>query len=502
MRLVGLYRRVGDFFERLEKASKDFPHSLAPLSLDATISVLQKGRVLLTKYTEADWHKSVMTGGLNQGSFEAIHLELEACIQSVYELLQETVPEIKQFPFMKLEYQGRLIRLLHLDEHDRATLLGEEAEKDRIKMLEKIKVVKMEVTEYKGYLTPEQRFSKIRSLEVASEAIKDRSPATPEELPPALRIKPSEILVLGGIGSGGNGVVHKCRYMQVDYAVKILNTGGEDGLRAEVGKLIKLRHPNIVPLFGFSVGEPPERKPMIVMELLDGDLRLLLRRHPLMLSKAVDVMHQIATGMAYLHKQKIFHGDLKSMNVLLKDADSRFTQVKISDFGVSQQILGTESDDGDDDAVNTRSFSGKVGTPMWMAPEVLTSSGAGNNFYSAKADVYSFAMLCVEILTGEKPYLDDALTLGKIISSVVDEGRRPKLPWAVPTDLRELIVQCWDEKPERRPDFLQICTRLQMLKLTYSPLGWVLHVLLHSNGFLAAIFVVLCLIIFWTFGSF
>jgi len=55
---------------------------------------------------------------------------------------------------------------------------------------------------------------------------------------------------------------------------------------------------------------------------------------------------------------------------------------------------------------------------MWMAPEVLTSSGAGNNLYSAKADVYSFAMLCVELITGENPYRGN-MKLGNIRDHVV-----------------------------------------------------------------------------------
>jgi len=222
---------------------------------------------------------------------------------------------------------------------------------------------------------------------------------------------------------------------------------------------MELQHPNIVTLFGFSVGEGDlEGHLMVVMELLNGDLRLLLSDGLLHLSKAIDVMHKIATSMKYLHSRGFFHGDLKSMNVLVKDFTSLF-EVKITNFGVSQQIFKYIDHDSINDAVNTKMFNGRVGTSMWMAPEVLTSSGDGN-MYSAKADVYSFAMVCVEILIGKMPCSKSLTKIKDLRHYMVDKDRRPKLPLSLPSDLQELIIQCWDKDLECRPNFQQICTRL------------------------------------------
>lgn len=98
-----------------------------------------------------------------------------------------------------------------------------------------------------------------------------------------------------------------------------------------------------------------------------------------------------------------------------------------------------------------------------MAPEVYGVEGGDLEPYSMGADVYSFAMTCVEILTREIPFPD---LLPSNIREHVKSGGRPALPMTTdgPEDLRELIVQCWDADPLQRPDFLEICSRIQALK--------------------------------------
>ena len=96
----------------------------------------------------------------------------------------------------------------------------------------------------------------------------------------------------------------------------------------------------------------------------------------------------IAKGMNYLHsfKPPILHRDLKSLNLLLLEQVSKPTDkvsVKISDFGLSREMLGVDS-----------KMTGQTGTFHWMAPEVLE----GNSEYTYKADVYSFAIVLWEIL--------------------------------------------------------------------------------------------------------
>jgi serine/threonine protein kinase len=78
--------------------------------------------------------------------------------------------------------------------------------------------------------------------------------------------------------------------------------------------------------------------------------------------------------------------------------------------------------------------------------------------YTAKADVYSFAMTCYEILTGNVPF--DGFPQCAIHGKVM-EGVRPKLPCHIDMSLSNLIQICWDIDPQKRPTFLEICSRLQ-----------------------------------------
>jgi serine/threonine protein kinase len=115
---------------------------------------------------------------------------------------------------------------------------------------------------------------------------------------------------------------------------------------------------------------------MILMERMDGDLRHLIEQRdskPFANDVAIDIIFQIATGMAYLHNQGVFHGDLKASNVLVIHRGGHI-EVKIADFGVSQSVQltrrrGTRLQK--DGMYSNSSFSGTVGTTCWRAPEVF-----------------------------------------------------------------------------------------------------------------------------------
>jgi serine/threonine protein kinase len=78
-----------------------------------------------------------------------------------------------------------------------------------------------------------------------------------------------------------------------------------------------------------------------------------------------------------------------------------------------------------------------------------------------KADVYSFAIVCSEILTGKQPFPD--VRLGRLIEHIRDGGR-PELPDGCPRRLVSLIERCWELEPRRRPDFPEICRELRYIK--------------------------------------
>lgn len=127
---------------------------------------------------------------------------------------------------------------------------------------------------------------------------------------------------------------------------------------------------------------------MMITEYLDeGSLFDHLHKKHTVLDdeRLMYIVEDIALGMAYLHDRKVLHCDLKSSNVLI---DSNWN-VKLCDFGLSR----TKS------KLDKLNLFGRVGTPHWMAPEILRCKQ-----YTEYSDVYSFGMILWEMITGEIPY--------------------------------------------------------------------------------------------------
>jgi protein phosphatase 1L len=196
---------------------------------------------------------------------------------------------------------------------------------------------------------------------------------------------------------------------------------------------------------------------------------------PLPLLVAIDIMLQVAEAMKYLHGRGVMHRDLKSNNVLInvvEDVDegisSSSVQVKLTDFGLSKLNLN-----------DSRFTTKMVGSTRWRAPEVFEDE-RNLEKYTNSADVYSFAVIFSEVLTGEIPFSD--IKNMEIFKSVCS-GVRPSLPDEeyCPAYLSALIRKCWDTEPKARPDFPQICQELvackYMLKHSYP------HMLKHAYPF-------------------
>jgi serine/threonine protein kinase len=193
-----------------------------------------------------------------------------------------------------------------------------------------------------------------------------------------------------------------------------------------------------------------------------GDLRTLMdrRRHrnnnqrpPFAKAQVKQIMFDIATGMLNLHQHEILHRDLKASNVLIEfrgatdnalmlgDADNAyFMKCHVADFECSV---------------------GVVGTGFWRAPEIILALQNRNittNTFTKMADVYSYAMTYYEVLTGCDPFEDRDWD----DYSWVLDGHKPELPDHVGPLTRELLTQCWDLDPLKRPTFENICEQLDL----------------------------------------
>ena len=244
----------------------------------------------------------------------------------------------------------------------------------------------------------------------------------------------------GGPGGGGGGGGGAC----LEVAVKVLKAMPRqaDGLAAfckEIGLMQRLRHPNVIPLLGVSLSRNCGTLSVITELMPRGSVFQLL--HPMGSGRpgvplprvlAMRMLADCARGMSYLHSMSppIIHRDLKSQNLLVAADYS----VKVADFGLSREaLLGP--------AAMTR-----VGSVQWAAPEVLLGKE-----YSHQCDLWSFGVVCWEVLTARVPF--DGMAQTTVATKVAVEGLRLPVPPRTPLRLLRLIARCWSEQPELRPSF-------------------------------------------------
>jgi hypothetical protein len=245
------------------------------------------------------------------------------------------------------------------------------------------------------------------------------------------------------LGSGAFGVVFRgVLFGHTPVAVKV-PTGDAATVEAEMRRTMCVRHPNVVRIFGMVPADGVEWPAAgVVMELLGVTLETFIEEQTVQALPSVRMKYtlDIIAGMERVHSADdgVMHFDLKPANIMLTP-DGR--SAKIIDFGASQ----TRTTVAMDPAPVTR------GTVPFMAPEML--SGARP---TTKCDVYSFAVLLVELWTGQAAW--DGTRKDAIVESVRDFGARPLthkqlLAAGVPFSIIVLIDACWAQDPRDRPSF-------------------------------------------------
>eukprot|EP00731_Ephydatia_muelleri_P016582 Em0009g1006a len=292
------------------------------------------------------------------------------------------------------------------------------------------------------------------------------------------------------LGRGGSGAVYRGKYKRETVAIKEFLTqaemengasrrGPEEGgvsstdalqlfrdLRQEVSVLAELSHPNIVSLLGVSL------RPMcIVIEFapLGSLFGILDKRIDVIKSSQADAAitvprmpggvlgHMMSTKIAlqvilalrYLHGKGIVYRDLKSDNILVWSLEPNDTvNVKLADYGISR-------------FANPGGVKGEEGTPGYLAPEAIRRRGEDQAF-DEKVDIFSFAMLLFELLTGQRPF--ENLTTMQELNKAVSKGDRPllqdgNLEPSFP-GMIDLMFDCWKQTAAERPSANEVVTRM------------------------------------------
>ncbi|XP_060536785.1 serine/threonine-protein kinase D3 isoform X2 [Cylas formicarius] len=246
------------------------------------------------------------------------------------------------------------------------------------------------------------------------------------------QIYPDEVLGSGQFGIVYGGV-HKRSTRPV--AIKVIDklrfpTKQEAQLKNEVAILQNLSHPGVVNLE--RMFETPERI-FVVMEKLRGDmLEMILSHDKGRLTERVTkfLITQILIALKHLHSKNIVHCDLKPENVLL-NSDSEFPQVKLCDFGFAR-IIGEKS--------FRRSV---VGTPAYLAPEVLRNKG-----YNRSLDMWSVGVIVYVSLSGTFPFNEDEDINDQIQNAAF---MYPPNPWKeISSDAIDLINNLLQVKQRKR----------------------------------------------------
>jgi len=211
--------------------------------------------------------------------------------------------------------------------------------------------------------------------------------------------------------------------------------------------LSNLRHGNIIGLLGACTDT---KQYFLLTELMDnGTLYgVLHERHVALTPKQrQDIVLGMLMGMNNMHMRRVYHRDLKSANILV---DAHFTP-KIADFGFAKQKSA---------AKQKELFMSKVGTPLWMAPEVLLAQ----QYDPEKADVWSVGMLVFEVLVSKVPYSTPGLqaTTEAQLSQMIQQGRRPPTDGIHP-QVVALLHRCWDIDPSRRPSVGEMLKEYQRI---------------------------------------
>jgi serine/threonine protein kinase/Tfp pilus assembly protein PilF len=246
--------------------------------------------------------------------------------------------------------------------------------------------------------------------------------------------------LLEEVGRGGQGVVFRARQKSLNrtVALKVISLGQWASqahlkrFRREAEAAACLDHPSIVPIY--EVGERQGSCYFSMKFVEGGQLDEVVKREPMPIRRAVELIAKLARTVHYAHEHGILHRDIKPGNILLDQNG----EPHLTDFGLAR-LLETES-------TITRTLE-VMGTPSYMAPE----QAAGETTKLNKAtDIYGLGAVFYQLLTGHPPFAGG--TSWETIRLLLDtEPRQPRL-WnrKISRDLSTICLKCLEKDPQRR----------------------------------------------------
>jgi len=266
-----------------------------------------------------------------------------------------------------------------------------------------------------------------------------------------LRRRASEAQKLGQytlgekVGEGGMGAVYRASHalMKREVAIKLLplERAGDAAIRRferEVQLTSRLTSPNTIAIYDY--GRTADGVFYYVMEFIDGySLEDLVRSFgPLPPGRTIRICAQICLALAEAHGIGLIHRDIKPANVALCERAGVHDVVKVLDFGLVKE-LGTE--------VGATATATLTGTPLYLAPEAITSPDA----VDARTDLYALGAVAYYLLTGTHVF--GGTTIVEVCSHHLSRAPEPpsaRLGAPVPRDLEAIVLRCLAKAPADR----------------------------------------------------
>jgi serine/threonine-protein kinase len=213
----------------------------------------------------------------------------------------------------------------------------------------------------------------------------------------------------------------------------------------EIKLAAALQEPHIVPVL--SAGQTVGGLPYFTMPFVRGEsLRTRILKGPVPLEESLSILRDVASALAYAHRQGIVHRDIKPENILLSEGTA-----VVTDFGIAKAIQAARKEGAKGGAKGGAEITQPgdyVGTPMYMAPEQAAADPATDQ----RADIYAWGVVAYELISGKHPFAEKTSPQALLTAQMSDTP--PPITGTnsrVPRSIADLVMRCLSKTAAMRP---------------------------------------------------